>query len=296
MTLVTTARLHRAALRFTARRAGSGPHVILVHGFPDTPATWDGLVPPLARAGYAVTAPTLRGYEPSSQPGDGDYGLEALAQDVLAWMDNLGTRRAHLVGHDWGATIAYAAAALAPDRVASLATLAVPHPGRFAARLRDFPGQMALSRYILFFQLPGIAEFVARRKGFAYLEGLWRSWSPGWEPPTDALDAMRRAFASPGVLRAALAYYRQAAKPKTPAGRRAAELMGKPIQVPTLAIGGLADRCIDPTLFATALDGADFPAGLEVKQLPGIGHFPHLEAPEAVTGLLLDWLARNPGG
>ena len=116
-------RLHAGPLTFSSLAAGVGPPVLLVHGFPDHARSWRLQLPALAEAGYRAVAPTLRGYEPSSQPADGDYHIVRMAED-------LGGEPVHLVGHDWGAVIAYVAAALAPDRLRSLTTLAIPHPGR----------------------------------------------------------------------------------------------------------------------------------------------------------------------
>jgi len=281
--------LHRGALRLTARAAGAGDLVLLLHGFPDTPGTWNAQLPALAAAGYRAVAPWLRGYEPASQAAGGDYQLHTLASDVVAWLDALGARRAHLIGHDWGASIAYAAAALAPERFRSLTTLAVPHPRRFAANWAGMPRQLVQSRYILYFQLPALPERKLLARNGAWLAGLWRRWSPGWQPQACALAEMRAAFSQPGVIPAALAYYRQALRPSAESAR----LMQANITVPALAIGGLADRCVDPRMFRRCLNDADFPGGLQVAQIEGAGHFPHIEQGEAVNRLILGHLTAH---
>ena len=102
--------LKAGPLSFSAHAAGAGPIVLLVHGFPDHAHSWRFQLPVLAEAGYRAVAPTLRGYEPSSQPADADYHIVRMAEDVVAWIDDLGGEPVHLVGHDWGAIIAYAAA------------------------------------------------------------------------------------------------------------------------------------------------------------------------------------------
>jgi pimeloyl-ACP methyl ester carboxylesterase len=121
--------LQRGDLRFTAYAAGSGPLVLCVHGFPDNARTFRRQFAPLVAAGYRVVAATIRGYEPGSQPRDGDYRIESLAGDIVAWIDGLGEERAHLVGHDWGAVMAYVACARAPQRFRSLTALGIPPPG-----------------------------------------------------------------------------------------------------------------------------------------------------------------------
>ncbi|CAN0605833.1 unnamed protein product, partial [Ectocarpus sp. 12 AP-2014] len=152
----------------------------------------------------------LRGYEPQSIPEDGDFSEETLGRDVLNVLDALGVQRAHLVGHDWGAAIAYRAANLSPDRFLSLTTMAVPHSGRFLNDAFTYPKQALMSWYMLFFQLRGIADYWVARNDFAFLRWLWRRWSPGWAIPEDEFQALRETMSKPGVLRAALAYYRTA--------------------------------------------------------------------------------------
>lgn len=281
--------LTRGALRFPALAAGDGPLVLLLHGFPDGPETFAAQLPALAAAGYRAVAPTLRGYAVDAQPTDSDYHVGALAEDVLAWADDLGASRTHLVGHDWGATIAFAAASLAPERITSLATLAVPHPARMAEA--SGPDQQARYQYIIDFQAPDAAERVAADE-YAYLVRLWQLWSPGWQIPAPALIQMRARFAVPGVLDAALAYYRQALDFASPDGQRAQQLLSGPFLPPTLGLCGADDGCILAETFTRAMRQEDFPGGLHVRPISGAGHFFHREQPEAVNAALLDWLAR----
>ena len=269
---------------------GEGPLVLLLHGFPDTPRTWRLQMPALAAAGYRAVAVTLRGYEPSSQPRDGDFHVAALAQDVVDWADALGAQRAHLVGHDWGASIAYAAAALAPQRWLSLSTLAVPHPAAFAADLPSDKAQLQRIRYIMFFQLRGLSDWAIERKDWAYLERLWARWSPGWEWDPGDLQAMKIAFAQPGVKAAALSYYRQALDARSDAGKAGAALFARPIQVPTLGLTGQLDGCIGSDVFERCMPPALFPKGARVRRLAGVGHFLHLEQAQAVNALVLEFM------
>lgn len=283
--------LHHGALAFTAYAAGQGPLVLCLHGFPDNARSYRHQLPALADAGYRAVSVTLRGYEPSSQPTDRDYSLETIAQDTVAFLDELGAERAHLVGHDWGAAIAYTTGALAPERLKSLTTMAVPHAGRFVSEAIRYPKQLALSWYMAFFQLRGISEHVVERRNYRFIRKLWRDWSPGWDLPADALEDVFATFRKSGVTEAALSYYRAALAPSafTPTARAAARF---PVPVPTLALTGARDGCIDTNVFQRLMYPEDFPSGLEVKQIPHAGHFLHQEQPDAVNTLLLDWINR----
>jgi len=290
---VDTIGLTVGSLRFTAHSMGTGPLVLCLHGFPDSASSYRHQLPVLAEAGFRAVSVTLRGYEPGSQPDDGDYSLETIARDVVAFIDQLeaATATAHLIGHDWGAAIAYTAGALAPARLKSLTTLAVPHSGRFLYEAIRTPRQLALSWYMGFFQLRGISDYVVQRKDYRFIRRLWRDWSPGWIVPEGVLDEVIATFRRPGVTRAALSYYRIAlASMSFTASARAAARFAVP--VPTLAITGEQDGCIDPQFFERLMHAQDFPRGLEVRRIPDAGHFLHQERPEAVNALLLEWIRR----
>jgi len=259
---------------------GAGPLVMCLHGFPDHEGSFAAQRPALLDAGYRVVCPRLRGYEPSSQPGDGDYSVRAHAGDVLAWLDALGAERAHLVGHDWGSVIAQAVARLAPARLLSLTIAAVPPiPALFRALPRH-PRQSYLSWYIGLFQTP-LAERALRRDDYALIERLWRSWSPTWRFEPGALEEAKSVFRLPGVPRAAIELYRQFAR-ELPWWWRAPKL-----GVRTLALSGRHDGCIDPALFREA--AREVEVHLEIDA----GHFMHRERPERVNAALLEWLARG---
>jgi len=275
------------------------PLVLCLHGFPDNPQTFKHQLPALADAGYRAIAPTLRGYEPSSQPADGDYTVATMARDVLAWLDGLGEERVHLVGHDWGAAITYAAGSLAPERFASLTTIAVPHSPRFFEGVKRVPGQLQRSWYMSFFQLRGLADWALERNDWALVRRLWRTWSPGAEPDEAEWAELRATFEAPGVKKAMLAYYRQNASPSVALGWKASEAMKLTIvPVRTLAITGADDGCIDTRMYDHTFDERDFPAGFRIERIAGAGHFVQREQPDEVTALLLEWLgaeAEAPG-
>ena len=220
-----------------------------------------------------------------------------MAEDVVAQLDALGAERVHLVGHDWGAVIGFATAALAPERLHSLVTLAIPHPGRLADGIRKLPRQLLNSWYMAFFQLRGVADFALQARDWALLRKLWRDWSPGWSPEPSELDQVVRTLEQPGVKRAALAYYRAIPRRRSPAGRRTVELIAGKIAVPTLAFTGTRDGCMDTRMHDLTLREEDFPAGFELVRMGRVGHFLHQERPEQINRKLLDWLARaTPSG
>lgn len=281
-------------LRFTALAQGSGPVVLCLHGFPDNARSYRLQLPALARAGYRAVSVHLRGYEPTSIPADGDYSDAAIAGDIVAIVDQLGEDQVHLIGHDWGAIKSYTAAARAPERFKSLTTMAVPHIGRFMSDMTKHPKQLALSWYVFFFQLRGISDYAVRRKDYRFIRMLWRRWSPGWQPPEDEFLDVIASLKQPGVTLATLGYYRDLMNPRNiPLTAAAKQKAAFKVPVPTLALTGERDGCIDSDVFQALMREEDFPGGLSVQQVANAGHFPHQEQPEVVNALLLDWLGRH---
>jgi len=297
-----TLNLSNGRLDFSAYACGleaneRGALVLCLHGFPDNARSFRFQLPALARAGYRAIAPTMRGYEPSSQPADGDYSLATLARDVVGWMDGLGEERVHLVGHDWGAAVAYVAGALAPERFYSITTIAVPHAARLPEGIRVVPSQVAKSWYMMFFQLRGIAEVALSRNDWSLIRRLWRDWSPGFDLPEAEWGALRKTFGAPGVKRAMLGYYRQNASPGIMLGLKKTEAsVLTTVPVRTLAITGADDGCMDTRLYDHVFLEEDFPNGVRVERIEDAGHFTHLEKPEEINRLLLDWLEADRAG
>ena len=294
MTEPETLTLHNGPLTFSALVQGSGPLVLCLHGFPDNLRSFRHQLPVLAEAGYRAVSVNLRGYEPSSQPKDNVYVLDAIAEDIVACLDELDAEKAHLIGHDWGAAIAYTVGAAVPKRFRSLTTMAVPHSGRFLSDALRHPKQLRLSWYMMFFQLRGIADYHLQRKDFEFIRMLWRHWSPGWELPEDEMQNVIDTFRQPGVVKAALAYYRTALNPRAlPLSTKARRDAWFPVPVPTLALTGERDGCIDSEIFQSLMCEEDFPNGLDVRQVEAAGHFLHQEQPQVVNALLLDWLSKH---
>ena len=294
LTRLESTSLKAQGLTFSAWCAGptDGPLVLLLHGFPDVAATFMYQFEPLADAGFRVVAPTMRGYEPSSQPANRDYSLMALADDVVGWLDYLSADTAHLVGHDWGAAVAYVVAARWPDRFSTLTTLAVPPLARIPAALRHVPRQLLRSWYMTFFQIRGVSDRALTAGEWWLLRRLWSAWSPGYIMAGRQWQPLRAQFELPGVVRAALAYYRQNATPSVLLGIRSTEAMEPArIDVPTLIVHGAHDGCMDRRLFGHTVLDQDFPQGVEVIEVANGGHFVHLEEPNTVNAALLHHLS-----
>ena len=279
------------ALTFSAQAMGDGPIVLCLHGFPDNAESFRHQLPALAEAGYRAISLTLRGYEPGAIPADGDYTMETIATDILAVIESLDTGPVHLIGHDWGAAVAYVATSAAPERFKSLTVMAVPHAGRFAREGLRIPKQLRLSWYMGFFNIPWLSDWVVQRQDYAFIRKLWRDWSPGWQPEPGVLDSVIQTLSQPGVRSAALGYYRAALSIK--ALLVSAEEAHYPVPVPTLALSGERDGCIASEVFEQLMVAQDFPKGLTFSRIAEAGHFLHQEQPEQVNREILDWLKLN---
>lgn len=277
-------------LRFATLQWGraDGPLALLLHGFPDHAQTWRHLGPALAEDGWRVVAPWLRGYAPTEVPSDRLIGLPTLVADVQALHEALGGGPdAVLVGHDWGAAIAYEAAAGAPQRWQRVVTMATPPEPAWRQALRD-PGQWRRSWYMLAFQVPGAERLVAR-DDFALVDRLWRAWSPGYRQPPEDRAALLATLRSPGTLRAALGYYR--AMGRAVVQRRFPRANGTVPGQPTLYLHGRRDRCIG---VRTAQAAIGLRPTLQTEIVPGVGHFLHLQDPDGIADRVRTFLLPRP--
>jgi pimeloyl-ACP methyl ester carboxylesterase len=261
-------------LRFAYLEEGSGPLVLLLHGFPDTAHSWDDLRARIAANGYRAVSPFMRGYHPTAIP-DRDPDQETLAHDPLALIDALGADDAIVIGHDWGASAAYGAAAIGPDRVKKLFVIGIPHPAALRPSLKKLWG----ARHFAAYKLPGAPKRFARND-FAALPAIYRRWSPTWSPDPTEFDAVRACFSNPASLNAAFGYYRKLS-PIPSASLKAR------ITVPVVAFAGLDD----PTLAPSDYRGAArmFENEYIVEEVPG-RHFMHREHPEVFAERLLTHL------
>ena len=168
--------------------------------------------------------------------------------------------------------------------------MAVPHPGRFGEEIRRNRRQMRRSWYMSFFQLRGLSDFVVGFNNYAFIHKLWRDWSPGWAFTQEDIGPVIETLKRPGVKKAALGYYRSA---RATSSSNNLPDPGFKVPVPTLALTGSKDGCIGADFFQLTTQAEDFPAGLELREIPEVGHFLHQEAPETINDLLTDWLARH---
>ncbi len=174
MTEPTKGSIEANGLTFHYLEAGTGPLVLALHGFPDHARSYRHQMPALAAAGYRVVAPYLRGYAPTEIPQGGYFGVPALAADAVALARALSDEPVVLIGHDWGAAAAHAAAVMAPERFSKLITIAVPYGPAFTTALVTSAEQQRRSWYMFFFQLP-FAEAAVALDDFAFIERLWRT-------------------------------------------------------------------------------------------------------------------------
>ena len=229
-------------IRLHVARAGpaDGPLLIFLHGFPEFWYGWRKQIPHFADAGFRVLVPDQRGYNLSDKPeGALAFSLDELAADVLGLMDAAGRERACLVGHDWGAAVAWWIAEHHPGRVERMAILNVPHGSVFLRQLRRSPRQWLRSWYIAFFQLPRLPEAVFRRRDWrAAAKALRLSARPGAFTAED-LERYRDAWSQPGAITAMINWYRALLRhrPHYPARPR--------ISVPTLMIWGAGDAYLE---------------------------------------------------
>jgi pimeloyl-ACP methyl ester carboxylesterase len=288
---IRTGKAQANGLRFHYLHVGSGPLVLCLHGFPDHARSFRHQLPVLAAAGYRAVAPFMRGYAPTDASPTGCYQTAALAQDVNALIDALGAKSATVIGHDWGAVAALGAAQLAPAKITKLIALSVPHVAPLFQAFISNPLQQRRSWYIFFFQ-QALADAALAFNDFALLERLWQDWSPGWQYPPEEMAALRETFRNPGVVAAALGYYRNLFNPALhdPAlVEIQAALFTEPIAVPTLYVHGAKDGCIGVEL-TNAMDSF-FAAGLHKVILQDAGHFVHQEKPAEVNRHILEFLA-----
>jgi pimeloyl-ACP methyl ester carboxylesterase len=283
-------------IRLHVAELGSGPLVLLLHGFPEFWWSWRHQLTGLANAGFRAVAVDLRGYGDSDKPPRG-YDSWTLAGDVAGLIRALGERSASVVGHDWGATLAWTVATLHPRLVRSIVAVGAPHPlAMRRALLRDPRGQGAASRYMLGFQLPRLPERRLRVDGAVHVERLMRGWSgPKWTVAPEFDEVVRRnrqAMLIPGVAHCAMEYYRWAGRSQLRSeGRRFAAALDRRVTVPALQLHGDADLCV---LARTAQGSAAWGGPrFQYHLLPDVGHFVHQEAPLATTRALVNFLANH---
>lgn len=256
---------------------GSDRLALCLHGFPEANLSWREQMPVLASMGYRVWAPNQRGYGQSSRPARmQQYAIEHLMDDVAGLIDASGARETVLLGHDWGAIVAWSFAARQVRPLHKVVIINVPHPVLFARALRRRPGQMLRSWYAGFFQLPRLPEWLLSRRGAQPVADMVvRTSTSPHTFPRDLLEATRANAAQPGALKAMIDWYR--AYIRGGGLRRQLRQGFPPIQVPTLLLWGEKDVALAKyTTYGTEV----FAPQLTTRYLPGVSHWVQQDATE----------------
>ncbi len=294
---ITTSALHQA---YEVSGPKQGEALMLLHGWPDSPRTWDKVIPHLHDAGYKVIAPYLRGYGPSRfrnrllTKGPSRTGQAvAYGQDMIDLADRLGLERFHFIGHDWGARAGYALAALFPHRVKSLVAISVPfEPGK--AKPPAYPQARAFWYQWLLCSKPG--EELFRGDPVAYGRAQWDAWSPaGWYDEQDfqkAADSWSGKDFQDVVLHAYRSRWGHAAPDPRYANLQNRLEATKVLHIPTVLLHGVEDAC--ELLETTEGAARHFDKDYRRVLLEGVGHFPAREKPAQTAGVILEHLRHNP--
>jgi epoxide hydrolase 4 len=286
---ITTRTIEANGFRFAVDEAGEGDHLALcLHGFPESRFSWRYQLPLLAELGYRAWAPDLRGYgetEPKPKAVSA-YLIDRLMEDVAALIDASGAKSVTLIGHDWGAGLAWTFAANAPRPLERLVIMNVPHPAVMSAHLRRSWAQLKKSWYMFFFQVPGIPEWFttandarAVRRAFHDMAIDKSNFTP------EVLDRYAKDAQRPGAITGMINWYRAAL-------RLQGKLAGPwpMIEIPTLIVWGEEDAALGMEL----LDGTDaYVSNLTIERLPGVSHWVQQEAPEKVNAILKAWLTNS---
>lgn len=275
-----------------------GPLALCLHGFPDVATTWDGLLPLLAEAGFHAVAPYMRGYAPTGLAPGGDYHAANLGLDALALTDAfVGPASPEhgppvIIGHDWGALGTWVASSLRPERYSRVVAMSVPHPGTLAPALVD-PEVIKACWYQHYFQLP-VADMVVPADDFAFIDLIWKDWSPGRPPDPDHVRAVKDCLGAEGVTAAAIGYYRATiggnwAPTNEEEAAAQAAFIGS-VSAPTMYLHG----AIDPIFAARLVDEQAtraFVPNVEIGIIEGAGHFLHLEQPDDVLPRIVEFVS-----
>lgn len=260
-----------------------GPLLILLHGFPDFWYGWRKQIDPLASAGYRLWIPDQRGYNLSDKPqGFMRYSRDELAKDVIGLIDAAGREKAVVIGHDWGAAVAWWAANLYPDRIEKAIILNVPHHQIILDYLRTNPAQLRKSWYIFYFQILWLPEISAKLNNWkAMVDSVQRSAHPGTFTEGD-FNEYRKAWSKPGAITAMINYYRAAPWARLPKDQR--------IKVPTLIIWGRQDPLLVDTLAQDSLAMCDDGRLIYIDEAT---HWVHHEEAGRVNQLIIEFLTQG---
>jgi pimeloyl-ACP methyl ester carboxylesterase len=282
--------IHANGVDFVCLAQGSGPLLLLVHGFPDIPQSWSSQIEALSHSGYRVIAPYLPGYLPSRVADNAYFDKASLVNGIAGLIEAISPKeKLHYIGQDWGAIIGYALCAARSDLLHSAVLMAVPHP-QIVNNYLLVPKHIQRSFHWWFFQQAALPEQALLANDMAFIDYLWQYWSvPGYEDH-EHIAQVKQCLRQPGVLTTAMDYYRAMFDPAKadPALHALRAAMQDTITVPTLALCGADDMRAELMREQAACFGGLY----EYREVPDAGHFLQREQSAAVNALLLDWLNR----
>jgi pimeloyl-ACP methyl ester carboxylesterase len=274
-------------IRLHIVEAGTGPLVLLLHGFPEFWWAWRHQLVALAAAGFHAVAPDLRGYGASDKPPRG-YDAPTLAGDIAGIVRSLGERDAVVVGQDWGGHLAWTLGAMHPTVVTRLVVIASPHPLCWSQAMRHDPRQRSASRHIMRFQTPWAPERWLVEDDAGNVARLLSNWGGPGFPDAETERRCRDGMQILYTPNRALEYFRWMVRSTTRTdGRRYRRAMAMPVTAPTLQLHGVLDTCVLPQTAQVSHQYVD--GKYEWRLLENVGHYPHEEQPDVVTAELLRW-------
>ncbi len=264
---------------------GEGPPVLLLHGFPEFWRGWRYQIPALVEAGYHVIAPDQRGYNLSEKPrGIRAYELDKLTGDVIGLMDAVGLEKVTLIGHDWGAIVAWWVAVQHPERLDGLINLHVPHPVVMRKHLMGNLAQIRKSWYVFFFQLPWLPEAMIRAGNWRAGVRTMQSTSRPGTYSDDDMELYRQAWSQPGAMTGMINWYRAM---RYSVGQK---VSSPRVTVPTLLIWGAKDFALSREM---AQPSIDLCTQGRLEMIEEATHWVQHEEPERVNKLMLDFLMES---
>jgi len=282
-------------LRMRIARAGKGPLVVMLHGFPECWYSWRHQLRALSPH-FTCVAPDMRGYGETDAPaGVDNYTIDKLVDDVAGLIKVLGRERAIVVGHDWGGGVAWATAMMRPEIVERLIVMNCPHPQKMREHLRSNPRQLLRSWYIFLFQLPWLPEALFRAGDFALVRRTLQKGAVQKNAFSAAdLEHFRAAFDRPYSITAAINYYRALMRGGFLRKSVGSDLLGRKIEAPTMLIWGERDFALGKEL--TYEMEPLFSGPFQIKYIPDSGHWVQQEKPDLVNRYMVDFLADLAGG
>lgn len=263
---------------------GEGETIFFIHGFPDLANTWDETIDSLSSK-YHCVAPFMRGYYPTGIPKNGDYSPKTIAWDIDSIAQKLGIEKYYVVGHDWGASVAYACMNMYPEKVIKGVTIAIPHPRTIKANFKT----LYRARHFLKFRNETKSVKYTRKNNYKYIDVLYRRWAPGWKEYVETSKEVKKTFEQEGRLEAALGYYWTFHRNR--GDKELSRFYGQIPTMPLLTFAGKQDGAIVIKQFyeTEKIMKADFELVIDDNS----GHFLHRESSALFIEKLTDFLGKK---